>query len=89
MGWLEAPDLAGGNNGSTTAQPKVFLTLTFSQPVLSVSPADIQVNLTEATVSAPSNSTSPQVCTSCCVPSGVWLTLLWSTSKISEIQFLR
>ena len=87
MGWLEAPHLAGGQNGSASAQPRVFLTLTFSQPVLSVSPADIQVNLTETTAPVPSNGTSPQVCTSCCLQvtgSHCWIVHV----KIKEMQFL-
>ena len=61
-GWLAAPALARGANASATGQPQVFLTLTFSQPVLSVSPADIQVNLTETIAPAPAESSSMQVC---------------------------
>ena len=61
-GWLAAPELARGANTSATGQPQVFLTLAFSQPVLSVSPADIQVNLTETVAQAPADSSSMQVC---------------------------
>ena len=61
-GWLAAPALALGANASATGQPQVFLTMTFSQPVLSVSPADIQVNLTETVALAPAESSSMQVC---------------------------
>ena len=80
MGWLEAPHLAGGQNGSASAQPRVFLTLTFSQPVLSVSPADIQVNLTE-THSARAQQRHQPTGVHILLPSGDWLTLLDSTRQ--------
>ena len=42
-------------------RPRVFLTLTFSQPVLSVSPADIRVNLTQSVAEGAKNNSSTQV----------------------------
>lgn len=48
LGWLATPKLASDTNATIFDKRQVFLTLTFSQPVLSISPSDIQVNLTEA-----------------------------------------
>ncbi len=60
-GWLQAPDMTTDKNASASGEPQVFLTLTFSQPVLSVSPADIRVNLTQSVSEGPKNSSSTQV----------------------------
>ena len=60
-GWLQAPDSAMDKNASASGEPQVFLTLTFSQPVLSVSPADIRVNLTQSVTQGAKHNSSMQV----------------------------
>ena len=52
-GSLFAPAAHASAAGPVTSQPQIFLTLTFSQPVNSVSASDIHVTLAQAAV-APS-----------------------------------
>ncbi|BDA46125.1 hypothetical protein COCOBI_08-2170 [Coccomyxa sp. Obi] len=50
LGSLHSPALMQSASGPVSNQSQVFLTLTFSQPVSSVSPADISVKLTQTHV---------------------------------------
>ena len=47
MGSLHTPSLMQSASGPVSNQSQVFVTLIFSQPVSSVSPADISVKLTQ------------------------------------------